>query len=44
MRQWVIAIGVVLVVVGLLWPWISRLGLGSLPGDVMVERASISRS
>jgi hypothetical protein len=42
MRQWVIAIGVVLVVVGLLWPWISRLGLGSLPGDVMVERGQFS--
>ena len=42
MRQWVIAIGVVLVVVGLLWPWISRLGLGRLPGDVVVERGQFS--
>jgi hypothetical protein len=42
MRQWLIAIGVVLVVVGLLWPWISRLGLGRLPGDVVVERGQFS--
>jgi len=41
MRYWLIAIGVVLVV-GLLWPWISRLGLGRLPGDVVVERGQFS--
>jgi Protein of unknown function (DUF2905) len=42
MRYWLIAIGVVLVVVGVLWPWISRLGLGRLPGDVVVERGQFS--
>src|SRR5712671_8190309 len=26
--------------VGLLWPWISRLGLGRLPGDVLIERGN----
>ena len=25
-------------VAGLLWPWITKLGLGRLPGDVVVER------
>jgi len=38
MRQWLIAIGIVLVAVGLLWPWLSRLGLGRLPGDIVVQR------
>jgi hypothetical protein len=42
MRYWLIAIGVVLAVVGLLWPWISQLGLGRLPGDVVVERGQFS--
>ena len=23
---------------GLLWPWLSRLGLGRLPGDINIER------
>jgi hypothetical protein len=23
---------------GLLWPWITRLGLGRLPGDIIIER------
>ena len=33
-----IAIGVVLVLVGLLWPLIQKLGLGRLPGDIAIER------
>ena len=37
MRRILIAIGAVLLVAGLLWPWLSRLGLGHLPGDIRVE-------
>jgi hypothetical protein len=33
-----IVIGVVLVVVGLAWPWLSKLGLFRLPGDIVIER------
>jgi hypothetical protein len=36
--RWLITLGVVLVVLGLLWPWISMLGLGRLPGDIVIER------
>ena len=42
MRQWLIAIGIVLVAVGQLWPWLSRLGLGRLPGDLVVQRGGFS--
>jgi hypothetical protein len=38
MARWLIILGVVLVAAGLLWPWISKLGLGRLPGDIVVER------
>jgi hypothetical protein len=38
MARWLIGLGVVLVVAGLLWPWITKLGLGRLPGDLVVER------
>lgn len=31
-------VGLAVAAVGLLWPWISRLGLGRLPGDVFVQR------
>lgn len=33
-----IIFGLVLVAVGLLWPLISKLGLGRLPGDIVIER------
>ena len=36
--KWLITIGVVLVLVGLLWPLIQKLGLGRLPGDIAVEK------
>lgn len=36
-----VVIGVVLVVVGLLWPWLSKLGLGRLPGDIAIERENV---
>jgi hypothetical protein len=38
MRQGLIVLGSLLLVAGLAWPWISRLGLGHLPGDVRIER------
>lgn len=38
MGKWLITAGLVLLVLGLLWPLLERLGLGRLPGDVTVER------
>jgi hypothetical protein len=40
MQRILIAIGVIVLLVGLLWPWLSRLGLGRLPGDIRVETAN----
>jgi hypothetical protein len=37
MSRSLIIIGLVLVAAGLLWPWLGRLGLGRLPGDIMIE-------
>lgn len=37
-----ITIGVVLLAVGLLWPWIVKLGLGRLPGDIVIRRENYS--
>lgn len=36
-----ISLGVILVIVGVLWPWIARLGLGRLPGDIIFERDGV---
>lgn len=38
MQRFLIILGVVLIVAGVLWPVIQRLGLGRLPGDIMIER------
>jgi hypothetical protein len=33
-----IVAGLTILVVGLRWPWLSKLPLGRLPGDIVVER------
>lgn len=38
MGRTLIVVGVLLVVLGLIWPWITKLGLFRLPGDIMIER------
>lgn len=38
MAKWLITLGVILLVMGLLWPLLSKLGLGNLPGDIRIER------
>lgn len=38
MARWLIIFGAILIVAGLLWPLIQKLGLGRLPGDIVVER------
>jgi hypothetical protein len=38
MQRALIIIGLILVAAGLLWPWLGKLGLGRLPGDIRIER------
>jgi len=40
MQRILIIIGAVLLLVGLLWPWLYKLGLGRLPGDIRIETAN----
>ena len=42
MAKWLITLGIILVVLGILWPLLAKLGLGSLPGDFRVERKGYS--
>ncbi|MBK1733768.1 hypothetical protein CKO15_00410 [Halorhodospira abdelmalekii] len=42
MPRLLIIAGAVLIVVGLAWPLISKLGLGRLPGDIAIERDGFS--
>ena len=48
MQRTLILAGLVILAAGVLWPWIARLGLGRLPGDMRVQteqrRLLLSRS
>ncbi len=38
MQRTLIIIGLLILAAGLLWPWLSRLGLGRLHGDILIRR------
>ena len=38
MSRTLITIGMVLVILGILWPWLQKSGLGRLPGDIALQR------
>jgi Protein of unknown function (DUF2905) len=42
MARFLILVGIVLVMLGLLWPYVLRLGLGRLPGDIVIERENFT--
>lgn len=42
MARTLIVVGIVLVVAGICWPLIGRLGLGRLPGDIVIQRPNFS--
>lgn len=37
-RNTLIIIGIVILVVGLLWPWLGKIPLGRLPGDIIIDK------
>ncbi len=38
MQRTLIILGLAIAAVGLLWPWLGKLPLGRLPGDIVVDR------
>ena len=38
MQKSLILIGLIIVVVGLGWPWLSKLPIGRLPGDIIINK------
>jgi hypothetical protein len=40
MQRTLIIIGLAVAAAGVLWPWLSRLPLGRLPGDIRIESSS----
>jgi len=39
MRNWFVIIGFGAFLGYLLWPWLERMGLGRLPGDIVINRS-----
>jgi hypothetical protein len=42
MQRFLVIAGIVLLVAGIAWPWLSKLPLGRLPGDIHVVRENFS--
>ncbi|HVM81464.1 MAG TPA: DUF2905 domain-containing protein [Stellaceae bacterium] len=40
MSRFLIILGLLLVAVGVLWPFIERIGIARLPGDIVIERGN----
>jgi Protein of unknown function (DUF2905) len=38
MARLLVIFGLVLILLGLFWPLVAKLGLGRLPGDIVIER------
>lgn len=42
MQRLLIGLGMVILLGGLLWPLLSKLGLGRLPGDIAFQRGNVT--
>ena len=40
-RKVLIVAGIILLVVGLAWPWLGKLPIGRLPGDIVIDRPGL---
>ncbi len=38
MQRFLVITGIVLLALGLLWPWLQKMGLFRLPGDIVIEK------
>ncbi|MGE5198190.1 MAG: DUF2905 domain-containing protein [Rhodospirillaceae bacterium] len=42
MQRLLITLGLLIALAGVLWPWITKLGLGRLPGDLRIDKPGFS--
>ncbi|MBA2655168.1 MAG: DUF2905 domain-containing protein [Gammaproteobacteria bacterium] len=38
MAKILMTVGIILILISVLLPWLQKLGLGTLPGDIMIKR------
>ncbi len=41
-QRFLIGLGLVILIAGIAWPILSRIGLGRLPGDIVFQRGSVT--
>ena len=41
MQKILIVLGILVLAVGILWPWISKLPIGRLPGDIIIDKPGL---
>ena len=41
MQKILLIIGAIILLVGVFWPWLARLPLGRLPGDIIIDRPGL---
>jgi hypothetical protein len=41
MSRGLIVLGIIAIALGLAWPWVSKLPLGRLPGDIIIDRPGL---
>lgn len=42
MQRFLITLGIFILAAGVLWPWLSKLPFGRLPGDIVIQRENFS--
>lgn len=42
MQRLFIILGIICIVIGIAWPFIKKLGLGHLPGDIAIQKQNFS--
>jgi hypothetical protein len=41
MQRILILIGLAILIVGILWPWLGKIPLGRLPGDIVIDKPGL---
>ena len=41
MQRTLVILGVIFLAVGLLWPWLGKVPIGRLPGDIVIDRPNL---
>ena len=42
MARFLMVLGLAILLLGVFWPYLSRIGLGRLPGDIVIERDNMT--